>query len=92
MRVARGDSPWSLAERHLGDGLRWRELWDLNRGVPQADGRAWVVDLSDEGRRRMADLTTARRARLGRLLGEWTDDELSTFVTTLGRYNASLDD
>lgn len=56
------------------------------------DGRAWVVDLSDEGRRRMADLTTARRARLGRLLGEWTDDELSTFVTTLGRYNASLDD
>jgi len=44
VRVARGDSPWSLAERHLGDGLRWRELWDLNRGVPQADGRAWVVE------------------------------------------------
>ena len=44
VRVGRGDSPWSLAERHLGDGLRWRELWDLNRGVPQADGRAWVVE------------------------------------------------
>ncbi len=44
VRVARGDSPWSLAERHLGDGLRWRELWDLNRGTPQADGRAWVVE------------------------------------------------
>jgi len=44
VRVARGDSPWSMAERHLGDGLRWRELWDLNRGVPQADGRAWVVE------------------------------------------------
>jgi len=44
VRVARGDSPWSLAERHLGDGLRWRELWDLNRGVPQNDGRAWVVE------------------------------------------------
>ncbi|MCB0972451.1 MAG: LysM peptidoglycan-binding domain-containing protein, partial [Acidimicrobiales bacterium] len=44
VRVARGDSPWSLAERHLGDGLRWRELWDLNRGIAQADGRAWVVE------------------------------------------------
>lgn len=44
VRVARGDSPWSLAERHLGDGLRWRELWNLNRGVLQADGRAWVVE------------------------------------------------
>lgn len=56
------------------------------------DGRAWVVSLSDDGRRRMADLTTTRRARLGRLLGDWSDDELSTFVATLGRYNASLDD
>ncbi|MCB0972008.1 MAG: hypothetical protein KDA97_10925, partial [Acidimicrobiales bacterium] len=44
VRVARGDSPWSLAEHHLGDGLRWREVWNLNRGVPQADGRAWVVE------------------------------------------------
>ncbi|WP_310526370.1 MarR family transcriptional regulator [Nocardioides sp.] len=56
------------------------------------DGRAWVVTLSEEGRRRMDELATARRARLGRLLGEWSDDELGTFVATLGRYNASLDD
>jgi hypothetical protein len=40
--VGRGDSPWSIAEQHLGDGLRWRELWDLNQGVPQPDGRAWT--------------------------------------------------
>lgn len=56
------------------------------------DGRAWVVSLSDEGRRRLADVTTTRRARLGRMLGEWSDEELSSFVGTLGRYNASLDD
>jgi len=40
--VSRGDSAWSIAETHLGDGMRWRELWDLNRGVPQPDGRAWT--------------------------------------------------
>lgn len=40
--VRHGDSPWELAETHLGNGLRWRELWDLNRGVPQTDGRAWT--------------------------------------------------
>jgi hypothetical protein len=40
--VERNDSPWSIAETYLGEGLRWRELWDINRGVVQADGRAWT--------------------------------------------------
>lgn len=42
--VAPGDSPWSLAEKHLGAGIRWRKMWDLNRGTVQADGQAWVVE------------------------------------------------
>lgn len=40
--VTRGDSAWSLAERHLGDGMRWRELWDLNRDRVQPDGHQWT--------------------------------------------------
>ena len=32
------DSLWRLAEDHLGDGLRWREIWALNRGVTFPDG------------------------------------------------------
>jgi len=55
------------------------------------DGRAWVVSLTDEGRRRMTELATERRERLGRLLRDWSDEELASFVATLGRYNASLD-
>jgi LysM domain len=39
--VERGDSAWSLAEKHLGDPMRWRELWDLNRHTVQPDGRNW---------------------------------------------------
>jgi nucleoid-associated protein YgaU len=41
--VEPGDNPWSLAERHLGDGARWRELFALNRGRPQPGGTAWVT-------------------------------------------------
>src|SRR5665647_3401996 len=37
--VARGDTLWGLAERHLGDGHRYVEIYDLNAGRPQADGR-----------------------------------------------------
>jgi hypothetical protein len=33
------DSLWSIAERHLGDPLRWREIADLNRGHLQPDGQ-----------------------------------------------------
>jgi hypothetical protein len=36
------DSLWKLADDHLGDGLRWRELWELNRGRTFPDGRRFV--------------------------------------------------
>lgn len=38
--VKRHDSLWSIAEQVFGDGLRWREIRDLNVGVRQADGGA----------------------------------------------------
>lgn len=40
--VQRGDTAWSLAERHLGDGARWREIWEANRDRVQPDGRTWA--------------------------------------------------
>ena len=38
--VVRYDTLWGLAEKHLGEPLRWREIFELNLGRRQPDGRA----------------------------------------------------
>lgn len=38
VEVVRGDTLWSIADRHLGAGERWREIAELNRGRQMADG------------------------------------------------------
>ncbi|MFC0861678.1 LysM peptidoglycan-binding domain-containing protein [Sphaerimonospora cavernae] len=36
--VRQGDSLWKIAERHLGDGHRYGEIFKLNKGRSQPDG------------------------------------------------------
>ena len=33
------DTLWDIADRYLGDGLRYKEIWALNQGVQQPDGQ-----------------------------------------------------
>lgn len=40
--VQPGDSAWQIAEDYLHDGMRWRDLWDLNADRPQPDGSSWT--------------------------------------------------
>ncbi len=50
VRVGRYDSLWRLAERHLGDGRRWPEIYRLNTGRRQPDGLALAdPDQVEEG-------------------------------------------
>jgi len=54
-RVRPGDSLWRIAERELGSGFRWREIYRLNEGRRFPDGRSltdpqlihpgWVLEL-----------------------------------------------
>jgi two-component SAPR family response regulator/LysM repeat protein len=54
-RVQPGDSLWRIAERELGSGFQWREIYRLNEGRRYADGRSltnphliypgWVLEL-----------------------------------------------
>ncbi len=38
--VQRRDTLWALAGTHLGDPVRWPELYELNKGCLQPDGRS----------------------------------------------------
>jgi len=37
-QVERRDTLWDIAEKHLGDGMRWKEIFQLNEGTAQPDG------------------------------------------------------
>lgn len=52
------DTLWDIAERYLGDGFRYKEIWELNKGITQPDGRVlekadlihpgWVMKLPND--------------------------------------------
>jgi LysM repeat protein len=40
--TVKGDTLWGLAETHLGDGFRWREIAELNQGQKMSHGRTFT--------------------------------------------------
>jgi len=66
------------------------DLGLLDRHPDPDDGRATLLSISEEGRRRMQAVAAARREWLAQRLGEWDHDELAAFVVNLSRYNAAL--
>jgi DNA-binding MarR family transcriptional regulator len=67
------------------------DLGFLVRTPDPADGRAMMLSVTDEGARRLARTAAQRRRMLDDRLAGWSDEELAAFVTTLGRYNRTLD-
>ncbi|WP_182884208.1 LysM peptidoglycan-binding domain-containing protein [Microbispora sp. H10885] len=60
-QVEQGDSLWEIADDKLGSPRRWKQIWKLNAGSPQPDGRrfsnpgviqpGWKLRLPHQGRK-----------------------------------------
>ncbi|QTE00845.1 MarR family winged helix-turn-helix transcriptional regulator [Streptomyces cyanogenus] len=70
-----------------------RALEDLGliaREPDPADGRAWLVTLTDEGRRRVGTVREARRARYVRQLAHWDRREVAELARLLHELNGVM--
>jgi DNA-binding MarR family transcriptional regulator len=55
-----------------------------------ADGRSYVIELTDEGRRERARFRTDLTGRFARHLEGWSDEEVATFAAQLSRLVTAL--
>jgi DNA-binding MarR family transcriptional regulator len=67
------------------------ELGLIERSPDPEDRRAMILAISEEGHRRLDSIALQRRSEVNERLVGWTDDDLSSFVRTLSRYNAALE-
>ena len=67
------------------------DLGLVDRTPDPEDGRATLLSVSDDGRRRLQDVAAHRRKLLDERLGDWGDEELADFAAVLARYNTTLD-
>jgi DNA-binding MarR family transcriptional regulator len=63
----------------------------LSRAADPADRRAILLETTPEGQSLMARLIEGRRKRLERLLTDWSDTDITTLATLLGRLNEATD-
>ncbi|MET7288220.1 MarR family transcriptional regulator [Streptomyces sp. NPDC005573] len=67
------------------------ELGLVARAPDPADGRAWLVTLTDEGRRRVGKVREARRARYVSQLAHWDRREVAELARLLHELNGGTD-
>ena len=55
------------------------------------DGRAQLLVVTGEGRKRLAHARGGRRRLVREQLDRWPDDDVTTFAALLGRFNTQMD-
>ncbi|MEU2777931.1 MarR family transcriptional regulator [Streptomyces sp. NPDC007162] len=67
------------------------ELGLIAREPDPADGRAWLVALTEEGRRRVGRVREARRGRYVRQLAHWPRPEVAELARLLHELNGVME-
>ncbi|NJP53594.1 MarR family transcriptional regulator [Streptomyces sp. SBST2-5] len=67
------------------------ELGLVAREPDPADGRAWLVALTQEGQDRVRRVREARRARYAGRLADWDPREVAELARLLGELNRSME-
>ncbi|EFE67156.1 MULTISPECIES: MarR family winged helix-turn-helix transcriptional regulator [Streptomyces] len=67
------------------------ELGLVAREPDPADGRAWLVALTGEGRERVSRVREARRARYAGRLADWDPDEVAELARLLHQLNRGME-
>ncbi|MCS0606192.1 MarR family transcriptional regulator [Streptomyces sp. LP11] len=67
------------------------ELGLITRQPDPADGRAWLVTLTDEGRGRVGKVREARRARYVSQLAHWDRHEVAELARLLHQLNGVME-
>lgn len=67
------------------------ELGLVSREPDPADGRAWLIRLTPDGRTRFRTVRAARRAQYVRRLQGWDRAEVAELARLLGRLNSSAE-
>ena len=68
-----------------------QDLGLLDRSPDPDDGRATLLAASAVAVERLSLIQEERRQWIDQRLGDWSDADLRTFVSLLGRYNGALD-
>lgn len=66
------------------------DLGLVERKPDAEDRRAILLDATDEGRRRLQEVSRSRSDRFDERLAGWSDAELSAFAAQLAAYNSAL--
>jgi DNA-binding MarR family transcriptional regulator len=89
--------PGALAEASFADpSTISRQVAELvrrgfvRREPDPSDGRASLLAITDAGREVCERLRTMRRDLFAAAVDGWSDDELATFASLLGRFNGAL--
>jgi DNA-binding MarR family transcriptional regulator len=54
------------------------------------DGRAVLLELSDQGRTRLEEVRTSRRELMRMLTDDWSEEDQQAFCTLLTRFNLAI--